>query len=103
MTLGRQGDIVVPDTKSSSIHARIVTHEGKMYLTDNNSKNGTRIDGERITKAIKLKAGLKFYIGDQGFEVVEIQDVDDDRTRARRQRRQDSLSRAARPALMCAE
>ena len=74
LTLGRQGDVLVPDTKSSSIHARITqASSGSWILADNSSKNGTRIDGERITSA-QLTPGLSFFIGDQGFEVVETND-----------------------------
>lgn len=73
-TLGRQGDIVVPDTKSSGVHARITqSSSGRWVLVDNNSKNGTRIKGERISK-VTLSDGLKFYIGEQGFEVFEIKE-----------------------------
>lgn len=73
-TLGRQGDIVIPDTKSSGVHARITeSTSGRWVLMDNNSKNGTRIQGERISK-VALSDGLKFYIGDQGFEVFEIKE-----------------------------
>src|SRR6185312_15422373 len=35
---------------------------------DNNSKNGVRINGERVDR-IELRPGLVFYIGDQGFKV----------------------------------
>ena len=74
LTLGRQGEVVVPDTKSSAIHARIYEDsDGTWYLADNNSKNGTRIDGERIS-TVELQDGLIFAIGDQKFEVVEIRD-----------------------------
>lgn len=78
LTLGRQGEVVVPDTKSSSIHARISQeNNGRWYLTDNNSKNGTRIDGERIS-SMELRHGLVFDIGDQKFEVLEIKDESDE-------------------------
>jgi pSer/pThr/pTyr-binding forkhead associated (FHA) protein len=80
LTLGRQGEVVVPDTKASSIHARISKGEdGTWILTDNNSKNGTRVDGERIS-LYELTPGLIFYIGDIGFEVVEFTTEDADET-----------------------
>lgn len=71
LTLGRQGDVVVPDSKASSIHARISqSTDGQWRLEDNNSKNGVRLNGERITSA-DLVIGMVFNIGDFGFEVIE--------------------------------
>lgn len=78
LTLGRQGEIVVPDSKASSIHARISKGEdGAWILTDNNSKNGTRVDGERVSLH-ELSEGVIFYIGDIGFEVIEFTAEDED-------------------------
>jgi hypothetical protein len=74
LTLGRQAAVVVADVKASSIHARITQGQGtrdEWYIEDNSSKNGTRIKGERITRAL-LSLGVVFYIGDQGFEVITV-------------------------------
>lgn len=73
LTLGRQGATVeIPDTKASSIHARIIQEpSGRWYLEDNKSKNGTRIDGEKVPR-VELSDGLEFSIGDQKFEIVEV-------------------------------
>jgi FHA domain len=71
LTLGRQGELVVPDIKSSAIHCRIIADGPERWvLEDNSSKNGTRVDGERIA-TVNLTVGLKFFIGEQGFEVIE--------------------------------
>src|ERR1700722_11341007 len=81
ITLGRQGVIVIPDLKASSVHARIKQlADGDWVLADNSSKNGTRIDGERITQ-VGLSHGLRFFIGDQGFEIREV--VEDEPTMVR--------------------
>src|SRR5262245_58250058 len=73
LTLGRQGKIAIADPRSSALHARINQDaNGHWFLEDNSSKNGTRIAGERITRA-PLHPGVKFFIGDQGFEVIESQ------------------------------
>ena len=70
LTFGRQGDVVVADGKASSLHARITRDEGGNWsIVDNSSKNGTRVNGERIDHA-PLVIGSNFYIGDQGFEIV---------------------------------
>jgi pSer/pThr/pTyr-binding forkhead associated (FHA) protein len=74
ITMGRQGDIVIPDLKASGQHARIrQLSNGKWIVEDTDSKNGTRIEGERITR-VYLTDGLRFFIGDQGFEVIEIKE-----------------------------
>ncbi len=72
LTLGRQGEVNIPDAKASSIHARITqAPSGQWLLHDNNSKNGTRVKAERV-ETIALIVGMVFYIGDQGFEVVDM-------------------------------
>jgi hypothetical protein len=72
LSLGRQGDIVVASPKVSSLHAHIrPSGDGKWLLEDNRSKNGTLVAGARI-QIVQLTVGLIFYIGDQGFEVIEI-------------------------------
>jgi pSer/pThr/pTyr-binding forkhead associated (FHA) protein len=73
MTLGRgeTADIVIEDAKASSLHARIRHEEGGIWrLEDNNSKNGTRVEGERIS-SMALQPGLIFFISEQAFEVVK--------------------------------
>ncbi len=72
LTIGRDGaGIALLDPKVSSIHARITRDEQQNWLlVDNNSKNGLRVDGERVS-SVQLKPGVKFLIGDQEFEVVD--------------------------------
>lgn len=72
LTFGRSGDVKVADHKASSVHARILKLEsGGWAIADNSSKNGTLIAGQKIETA-ELHPGVVFYIGDQGFEVIEI-------------------------------
>ena len=58
-TIGRRpdNDIVLPFDIVSSRHARIYfdSDEGDYFLEDLNSYNGTRIDGQRVQSAIRLK------------------------------------------------
>lgn len=72
LTLGRESaGIEIPDPLVSSVHARIYQNEQKNWiLADNNSKNGVRLSGERVS-FIELKPGVLFKIGEQGFQVVE--------------------------------
>jgi diguanylate cyclase (GGDEF)-like protein len=65
MTIGRgsQADIRTQDEGVSRIHARIVeAPEKQLAVEDMNSRNGTFVNGERVTKVV-LKDGDKIRIG----------------------------------------
>lgn len=69
LQLGRtKGHIKLEDPKVSSLHARVEFQEGQFVLTDLESKNGIRFDGERV-KVLILEPGIEFYIGDNCFQV----------------------------------
>ena len=67
VTIGRsRADITFPhDGFMSGLHARIVERDGRYYLVDENSRNGTflRINGE-----IVLKPGDMLIVGKQVFK-----------------------------------
>lgn len=70
ITLGRQGDIVLEDPKVSGVHAHVhQTSSGKWVIVDNESKNGIRVKEFRV-RAVTLKPGVVFHIGDSTFEVI---------------------------------
>jgi len=72
LTIGRQGaEISLDDPKVSSVHARIIKDGSQWRIEDNNSKNGIRIDGEKVASA-ELKKGTSFFIGDSQFIVVSV-------------------------------
>lgn len=72
LTIGRAGaGITLDDPKISSIHARIVMTGEQWFIEDNNSKNGIRVNGEKVA-SLELRPGVQFYIGDTQFEVREI-------------------------------
>ena len=64
MTIGREpsNDIVVENLLVSSYHARIDPAGNDYILTDLQSKNGTVVNGERVTSS-KLKNGDQILIG----------------------------------------
>ena len=74
-TLGRKkATHVLDEPKASSVHAVIKkTGSGKMILSDNNSRNGTRVNGQRQDKIV-LAPGVKFQIGNTYFEVIDFDD-----------------------------
>ena len=67
VTIGRsRADINFPhDGFMSGLHARIVERDGRYYLVDENSRNGTFI---RIDEEIELKPGDTLIVGKQVFK-----------------------------------
>lgn len=55
--IGRSSEcaIILPGTSVSRRHARIVTNEGKYYLEDMQSRNGTRLNGKPIASPTPLR------------------------------------------------
>ncbi|HEX5731219.1 MAG TPA: zinc ribbon domain-containing protein [Blastocatellia bacterium] len=66
-TIGRsRADISFPhDGFMSGLHARIIERDGRYYLVDENSRNGTFI---RIQEEIELKPGDMLIVGKQVFK-----------------------------------
>lgn len=64
--IGRvEGDLTFPhDVYLSGRHARVIERDGRYFLVDQNSRNGTFI---RISKEVELKPGDIFLVGKQVF------------------------------------
>jgi hypothetical protein len=73
MKIGRdKGDIRLKDAKVSSLHAFVVADAtGELLIKDNGSKNGLKLNGERVLEA-PLRMGSIIEIGRSRFEVKEI-------------------------------
>jgi len=70
--LGRTtGEIIVPDSKISSLHAQIEFQENKFVLVDRNSSNGIIIAEQRV-KSLVLTPSIKFTVGRTLFTVIEL-------------------------------
>jgi len=71
-TLGRNQDcdLVVNDTVASREHATIREGQGKFFLEDLKSRNGTLVNGKRIS-AVALSDGDEIRIGDCRIMFVE--------------------------------
>jgi hypothetical protein len=65
MTLGRAADntIALPDTYASAYHARLDRRDGEWWLTDLDSRNGTRLNDVPIGKPVPLADGDVIAIG----------------------------------------
>ncbi|MBN1649036.1 MAG: FHA domain-containing protein [Spirochaetales bacterium] len=64
-TIGRmtKNDITLPQGTTSDIHASIKWSKSAFRLTDENSTNGTYLNGKRISDAASLTSGDKIKIG----------------------------------------
>lgn len=58
-------DIVIIDPYVSRVHAKIFYRDGKWYIEDLGSKNGTYVNGEdiRAKGAAELSEGIEIVIG----------------------------------------
>lgn len=72
ITLGRGNDnqIILKDPYISKKHLKIVEDEGKFYLEDLNSSDGTYVNGERIMDVVELKNGDRIRVGQVEFLYV---------------------------------
>lgn len=61
--------IVVPDTRVSKRHLRIVPRDGRVWAIDEGSTNGTFLRGQRITE-VQLKRGDTLVLGDNAATFV---------------------------------
>lgn len=65
ISLGRSGDndISIQDPFSSGHHALIYPKDSHYMIRDNNSKNGTFLNGKRVQRETELKKGDEILIG----------------------------------------
>ena len=59
----RPADVVIGDESISRQHARVVLRDGRVFLEDLGSTNGTRIDGRRITEVEAVAPGDRVAVG----------------------------------------
>jgi DNA-binding SARP family transcriptional activator len=73
-TIGRRSDrtIVLDDTKASREHAEVRWHGQGFVVADSGSKNGTSVNGERISAARPLQTGDVIEIGSAQLQFEEI-------------------------------
>lgn len=68
LSIGRDisSDVAIVDSKVSRNHASITSRDGKLFIEDHNSTNGTYVNGEKLSPATEteLKIGSKFSVGD---------------------------------------
>ncbi|MEX2212759.1 MAG: FHA domain-containing protein [Phycisphaeraceae bacterium] len=74
--IGRNSpDVPVTDLMVSRYHCRLKLEKGDWYVKDLGSRNGTRLNGERIQRTIKLKTGDLIATGYTELEVKLVPDT----------------------------
>lgn len=65
IVIGRSvhASIVIPDSRVSRQHARLVRRDGGWWVEDLGTRNGTLLNGEKMAGAAKLTAGDRLEIG----------------------------------------
>lgn len=66
MTIGRAGGCTLSlpdDTFLSQVHARFFTADGRVWVEDLSSTNGTFLNGTRLTRAEALRRGDRVQVG----------------------------------------
>jgi pSer/pThr/pTyr-binding forkhead associated (FHA) protein len=74
VTIGRAPGCSVPladDTYVSQLHARIYVRDGKPFVEDLGSTNGTFLNRDRLSKTMPLHRGDKLQIGRTVLEIVQ--------------------------------
>ena len=69
-----ENHIVIDDEKASRSHARIVQQNHEFFLEDQESENGTHLNGMPVKKA-KLCVGDQILIGSHILEVISADDT----------------------------
>jgi uncharacterized RDD family membrane protein YckC len=70
---GKENSLVLEDHAVSRHHARIVEEPDGHILVDNNSANGSWVNGQRVTEA-RLKPGDQIRVGKSLFEIQGVYD-----------------------------
>jgi pSer/pThr/pTyr-binding forkhead associated (FHA) protein len=73
LTIGRSPGCGIPttyDIYSSTLHARLFEQDGRLYVEDLSSTNGTFVNSERIVKPTKLGRGDLLQVGATVFQVT---------------------------------
>jgi pSer/pThr/pTyr-binding forkhead associated (FHA) protein len=74
VTIGRAPGCSVPladDTFVSQLHARVFIRDGRPFVEDLGSTNGTFLNRDRLSKTMPLRRGDKLQIGQTVLEIVQ--------------------------------
>jgi pSer/pThr/pTyr-binding forkhead associated (FHA) protein len=66
---GEEADVRVFDTWASRIHCVLVVREGRLWVEDRQSSNGTQLNGELVSEA-EVRSGDQLTVGITTFRVT---------------------------------
>jgi hypothetical protein len=71
LSIGRskEADVQIDDRYASSLHARVFSREGRFFVEDMNSTNGTLLNGAELQGEAELIDGDAVQIGDTVFRL----------------------------------
>jgi pSer/pThr/pTyr-binding forkhead associated (FHA) protein len=71
LSIGRskEADVQIDDRYASSLHVRVFSREGRFYVEDMNSTNGTLLNGATLQGEAELIDGDSVQIGDTVFRL----------------------------------
>ena len=71
LSIGRskEADVRIDDRYASSLHARVFSRDGRFYVEDMNSTNGTLLNGATLQGEAELIDGDTVQIGDTVFRL----------------------------------
>jgi len=69
----KQSGIALDDSEVSRRHARISAHDGTIFVEDLGSKNGTFLNGRRVTESIEVREGDAIDVGTTRLVVKSLQ------------------------------
>lgn len=64
--------VISDDPRTSKLHCAIISNAGKLYLKDMGSRNGTYLNGKKITKPIVLQKEDIIGIGETQIEIKKV-------------------------------
>lgn len=73
MTVGRgmQADIRVLDDSVSALHARITADQGRFYIQDLRSANGTWLGDKQVRRKMRLRNGMELRLGTHVLQFIQ--------------------------------
>jgi pSer/pThr/pTyr-binding forkhead associated (FHA) protein len=71
LSIGRskESDVRIDDRYASSLHARVFSREGRFYVEDMSSTNGTLLNGATLNGEAEMIDGDSMQIGDTVFRL----------------------------------
>lgn len=71
LLLGREDtcDVIIPDTSVSREHARLLLHNGTVWVQDAGSRNGVYVNEKRVVRHRPMGPGDQLTIGSHAFKL----------------------------------